>query len=123
MLLEYRKLSDDKFPYKSRVNSEAVAKVMKYTEENYSKPIKLADMAAVAGGIRTAPLQTFQEKFQHKTNGIFKHSAHKPRKGASYLLLKDSCGDSFETGFSDSSYFYVVFKKSMRTFRLLNTER
>ena len=47
MLLEYRKLSDDKFPYKSRVNSEAVAKVMKYTEENYSKPIKLADMAAV----------------------------------------------------------------------------
>ena len=46
MLLEYRKLSDDKFPYKSRVNSEAVAKVMKYTEENYSKPIKLADMAA-----------------------------------------------------------------------------
>ena len=111
MLLEYRKLSDDKFPYKSRVNSEAVAKVMKYTEENYSKPIKLADMAAVAGVSEQHLCRLFKKNFQLRP---MEYLAQVRVQHAKDLLVysNKTIGEiSDETGFQDGSYFSVVFKR------------
>lgn len=111
MLLEYRKLSDDKFPYKSRVNSEAVAKVMKYTEENYSKPIKLADMAAVAGVSEQHLCRLFKKNFSIRPMEYLNTVRISHAKELLTYSSKTVAEIASETGFSDSSYFYVVFKK------------
>ena len=111
MLLEYRKLSDDKFPYKSRVNSDAVAKVMKYTEENYSKPIKLADMAAVAGVSEQHLCRLFKKNFSIRPMEYLNTVRISHAKELLTYSSKTVAEIASETGFSDSSYFYVVFKK------------
>ena len=111
MLLEYRKLADDKFPYKSRVNSDAVAKVMKYTEENYSKPIKLADMAAVAGVSEQHLCRLFKKNFSIRPMEYLNTVRISHAKELLTYSSKTVAEIASETGFSDSSYFYVVFKK------------
>lgn len=110
MLLEYRKLSDDKFPYKSRVNSEAVAKVMKYTEENYSKPIKLADMAAVAGVSEQHLCRLFKKNFSIRPMEYLNTVRISHAKELLTYSSKTVAEIASETGFSDSSYFMLYSK-------------
>lgn len=111
MLLEYRKLADDKLPYINRVDSEIVAKVLRFMEDNFRSNLKLADLAEYA-----------QISEQHLCR-LFKKSMHtspvdylniirisKAKELLSYSE-KSVAEISAETGFADSSYFSVVFKK------------
>lgn len=54
------KFADEKFPYINKTGSDAVARALRFMEDNFHMPLKLADIA-ISPRFPTAFVQTFQK--------------------------------------------------------------
>lgn len=111
MLLEYRKLADDKFPYINKTGFDAVAKALRFMEDNFRKPLKLADIAQTAEMSEQHLCRLFKKSMQTSpVDYLNKLRISRAKELLSYSE-KNVAEIAAETGFSDSSYFSVVFKR------------
>lgn len=111
ILLEYKKLADNKFPYISKESPDAVARVLRFMEDNYQKPLKLADIAQTAEMSEQHICRLFKKNI--KTSPIDYLNQIRINQAKELLSYSDStiAEIAANVGFSDSSYFSVVFKK------------
>lgn len=111
LLIEYRKIADNRVSSIYTSKSYALADVLQFIEENYSKHIRLVDLAKVAEVTEQHLCRLFKKNFQLRP---MEYVAQVRVQHAKDLLVytDKSIGEiSDETGFQDSSYFSVVFKK------------
>lgn len=111
MLLEYRKLADDRFPFINKAGSDAVAQVLRFMEDNYQRPLKLSDLARNAQMSEQHLCRLFKKSMQTSpVDYLNKVRVNRAKELLSYSQ-KSVAEISADTGFSDSSYFSVVFKR------------
>lgn len=111
LLIEYRKIADNRLSSSYTSQSLAMSDVLQYIEENYSRSIKLSNLAQIAGVTEQHLCRLFKKNFQLRP---MEYLAQVRVQHAKELLVytDKSIGQiSDETGFQDSSYFSVVFKK------------
>ncbi|MDO4944987.1 MAG: AraC family transcriptional regulator [Ruminococcus sp.] len=111
LLIEYRKIADNRLSSFYTAHSVALADVLQFIEEHYSNQIKLNDLAKVAGVTEQHLCRLFKKNFQLRP---MEYLAQVRIAHAKDLLVYSdkSIGEICEeTGFQDSSYFSVVFKK------------
>lgn len=111
LLIEYRKVADNRISSIYTSRSYALADVLEYIEEHYQEHLKLSDLAKVADVTEQHLCRLFKKNFQLRP---MEYLAQVRVQHAKDLLVytDKSIGEiSDETGFQDSSYFSVVFKK------------
>lgn len=110
-LIEYRKIADNRLSSFYTAQTVALADVLQFIEEHYSEQIKLSDLAKIAGVTEQHLCRLFKKNFQLRP---MEYLAQVRIQYAKDLLVYSdkSIGQiSDETGFQDSSYFSVVFKR------------
>lgn len=100
---------------RQRFHSAAMAYVLQHIEEKYALQIKLCDLAAAAGVSEQHLCRLFKKNFgltpiEYLTKVRLQHAKEQ------LIYSPKSIGEiSLDTGFPDSSYFTVVFKKYEKT--------
>lgn len=104
LLIEYRKLADNRQSELSSVNTAALADVLQYIEDNYFQQIKLSTLSDIAGITEQHLCRLFKRNFRMRPMEYL---------AKEMLVFSDkSISEIAETvGFPDSSYFSAVFKK------------
>lgn len=111
LLIEYRKIADNRLSSFYTAQSVALAEVLQYIEEHYADQIKLCDLAAIAGVSEQHLCRLFKKNFQLRP---MEYLAQVRVQHAKDLLVYSdkTIGEiSDEVGFQDGSYFSVVFKR------------
>jgi len=111
LLIEYRMIADNRPSSFSSGNTAALAYVLQYIEEKYASQIKLGDLAETAGGTEQHLCRLFKKNFglspmEYLTKVRIQHAKEQ------LIYSPKTIGEiAVDTGFPDSSYFAVVFKK------------
>jgi AraC-like DNA-binding protein len=90
--------------------SEAFAGTLHFIEDNFYRPIKVEELAALAN----MSYRSYTEQFKARTGKtVTQYLAERRVEYAKRLMLEtgDILFASFEAGFGDLTYFYRVFKK------------
>ena len=91
-------------------DSEAFAGTLRFIEDNFFRPIKVEELAALAN----MSYRSYTEQFKTRTGKTVTQYLTERRVEYAKRLMLDT-GDilfaSFEAGFGDLTYFYRVFKK------------
>lgn len=111
LLIEYRMIADNRPSSFSSGNTAALAYVLQYIEEKYASQIKLGDLAETAGVTEQHLCRLFKKNFglspmEYLTKVRIQHAKEQ------LIYSPKTIGEiAVDTGFPDSSYFAVVFKK------------
>lgn len=111
LLIEYRRLADKRLSTTYSAHTASLAEVLEYIEDNYAGQIKLSDLAKQAGVTEQHLCRLFKKTFQLRP---MEYLAQVRVQHAKELLVysEKSIGQiSDATGFQDSSYFSVVFRR------------
>ena len=111
LLIEYRKLADNRQSELSSVNTAALADVLQYIEDNYFQQIKLSTLSDIAGITEQHLCRLFKRNFRMRPMEYL--AKVRIQHAKEMLVFSDkSISEIAETvGFPDSSYFSAVFKK------------
>ena len=111
MLIEFRKLADNRISEFEKSKSSSMVEVLQYIEENYGRQIKLCELAEKAGVTEQHLCRLFKKSFgmrpmEYLTKLRIIHAKE-------MLIYSDKTISEIAkaTGFTDNSYFTVVFKK------------
>ena len=88
-----------------------MADVLQYIEEHYPEQIKLNELAKIAGVSEQHLCRLFKKNFSIRPMEYLNTVRISHAKELLTYSSKTVAEIASETGFSDSSYFYVVFKK------------
>lgn len=111
LLIEYRKVADSRISTSYNPNVPILANVLQYIEENYSNVIKLENLSDVAGVTQQHLCRLFKKHFQMRPMEYISKVRVMHAKELLDYTDKTITQISNETGFQDSSYFSVVFKR------------
>lgn len=111
LLIEYRKIADNRLSAVYNSHTIALADVLQFIDEHYSSHIKLADLAQVAGVTEQHLCRLFKKNFQLRPMEYLAQVRVQHAKDLLVYSDRSIAEISAETGFQDSSYFSVVFKK------------
>lgn len=93
-------------------DAEAFAGTLHFIEDNFYRPIKVEELAALAN----MSYRSYTEQFKTRTGKtVTQYLAERRVEYAKRLMLEtgDILFASFEAGFGDLTYFYRVFKKQV----------
>jgi AraC-like DNA-binding protein len=107
-----RTLSDASFSSGTlHFNSRRIEKVFQYMNDNYSKPITLAEVAKIAN----MPEASFSRFIKKRTGNTFVNSLNEIRLGNASRMLIESTHSiaeiAYDCGFNNISNFNRIFKK------------
>ena len=112
LLIEYRKIADNRQSELSSVNTAALADVLQYIEERYAGQIKLADLAKTAGITEQHLCRLFKKNFHLRPMEYLAKVRIQHAKEMLVYSDKSISEIAAAAGFPDSSYFSVMFKKN-----------
>ena len=111
LLIEYRKIADNRQSELTSVSTAALADVLRFIEENYSGAIKLADMANTAGITEQHLCRLFKKNFQMRPMEYLTKVRIQHAKEMLVYSEKNIADIAKAAGFPDNSYFSAQFKK------------
>ena len=111
LMIEYRKIADNRQSELRSVNTAALADVLQYIEERYAGPIKLGDLAQIAGITEQHLCRLFKKNFHLRPMEYLAKVRLQHAKEMLVYSEKSISEIAKATGFPDSSYFTVTFKK------------
>lgn len=111
LLIEYRKIAENRQSELTSVSTAALADVLRYIEKNYSGQIKLGDMAQAAGITEQHLCRLFKKNFQMRPMEYLAKVRIQHAKEMLVYSEKNISEIAKATGFPDNSYFSALFKK------------
>ena len=111
LLIEYRKIAENRQSELTSVSTAALADVLQYIEKNYPGQIKLGDMAQTAGITEQHLCRLFKKNFQMRPMEYLAKVRIQHAKEMLVYSEKNISEIAKETGFPDNSYFSALFKK------------
>ena len=111
LLIEYRKIAENRQSELTSVSTAALADVLQYIEKNYSGQIKLGDMAQTAGITEQHLCRLFKKNFQMRPMEYLAKVRIQHAKEMLVYSEKNISEIAKATGFPDNSYFSALFKK------------
>lgn len=111
LMIEYRKIADGRQSELTSVSTAALADVLQYIEERYAGQIKLGDLAQIAGITEQHLCRLFKKNFHLRPMEYLAKVRLQHAKEMLVYSEKSISEIARATGFPDSSYFSVMFKK------------
>lgn len=111
LLIEYRRAADKRVSAMYSSKPYALADVLEFIEEHYAEHLKLSDLAQVADVTEQHLCRLFKKSFKLRPMEYLTQVRLAHAKDMLTYSDKTISEISDETGFQDSSYFSVVFKK------------
>lgn len=111
LLIEYRKIAENRQSELSSVSTAALADVLQYIEEKYSGAIKLGDLAQTAGITEQHLCRLFKKNFKMRPMEYLTKVRLQHAKEMLIYSEKNISEIAKAAGFPDSSYFSAQFKK------------
>lgn len=111
LLIEYRKIADNRQSELSSSNTAALADVLEYVENNYANPIKLGELAEIAGITEQHLCRLFKRNFHLRPMEYLAKVRIQHAKEMLVYSEKTIAEVAEASGFPDSSYFSSIFKR------------
>ncbi|MGN0608387.1 MAG: AraC family transcriptional regulator [Oscillospiraceae bacterium] len=111
LLIEYRKIADNRQSALSSSGTAALADVLEHIENNYAKPIKLGELAEIAGITEQHLCRLFKKNFQLRPMEYLTKVRLRHAKEMLVYSEKSIAEVAEASGFPSSSYFSAVFKR------------
>ena len=111
LLIEFRKIADNRQSELSSTNTAALANVLEHIEKHYARQIKLGDLAEIAGITEQHLCRLFKRNFHLRPMEYLAKVRIQHAKEMLVYSEKNIAEIAEASGFPDSSYFSVIFKK------------
>ena len=112
LMLELRQGIDSRFSQSlAATHTDSYSEVLRYIEDHYSEQIRLSDLAELAGITEQHLCRLFKTNLEMRPMEFITRVRIMHAKELLMFSEKPISEISAESGFQDSSYFSVVFKK------------
>ncbi|MGN0690935.1 MAG: AraC family transcriptional regulator [Oscillospiraceae bacterium] len=111
LLIEFRKIADNRQSELSSTNTAALADVLEYIENNYAQPIKLGELAEIADITEQHLCRLFKRNFHLRPMEYLAKVRIQHAKEMLVYSEKTIAEIAEASGFPDSSYFSATFKR------------
>ncbi|MGN1417001.1 MAG: AraC family transcriptional regulator [Oscillospiraceae bacterium] len=111
LMIEFRKIADNRQSELSSSNTAALANVLEYIESNYAQQIKLGELAEIAGITEQHLCRLFKRNFHLRPMEYLAKVRIQHAKEMLVYSEKTIAEIAEASGFPDSSYFSAIFKR------------